>query len=136
MFAFQGKIWFSIAMKIKFIAFVSLIILVPAAWSKEMQISCAIDGHDHFFIYILDLEKLIAKQVDTVPAHQGKLKILENLYIVTLPKTSTRWANNSLINRYSGDLEVELGMPPFGEYKEGNWFLTGQCKKSNSKKLF
>ena len=118
----------------------SLLFHTSAAWSAEVQISCNyqsfLDNSEYQRVYILNLEKLSVSDVAAIPPHEGELQISDNFYQIDFPQTATRATNMAIINRYTGKFEGEVGLPPYGTSKEGNWIRKGRCKKMKNKKLF
>ena len=111
-----------------------------AALAAELKISCnlkrSIDGYESQKIYVFNLEKLSVSDVAAIPPHEGELQISDNFYQIDFPQTATRATNMAIINRYTGKFEGEVGLPPYGTSKEGNWIRKGRCKKMKNKKLF
>ena len=66
----------------------------------------------------------------------GDLAVEQHQYTLTFPKTENRYETHVVVNRYSGRMEFEAGVEPFGELSSKNIFWTGSCEKREHERKF
>ena len=115
----------------------SLILLSSSALASEdgdILLRCSASGSDR--VYVLQQKNGIVKRVDTEETRICKLSVKPYMFKWECKQTDKYWASVAVLNRYSGEFEVEWGDRPFGEYNAANLFASGKCIKGEVKKLF
>jgi hypothetical protein len=102
----------------------------------EFLLTCEMSGGSktHF---VLNPKTQKAKYLNSNDMEVGELTTNEHKYVLHFPEVKDkRYEMVIQVNRYSGKLDWEHGIPPFGSFNAKNIFRSGTCVKGKNKPQF
>ena len=113
-------------MKDIFVLLVILFGLPITAQSKELAMTCNMQGGSRVFIVIFP-ETLESELVYKKTVINGLLTVEDNFFNFVYPPASSRYEIRISVNRRTGALMWEHGTPPFGAFNRRNVHRKGHC---------
>lgn len=127
------------------LAAVLLGLLPGQSWAKgapeedednEVMLVCAMErGWSDLYLRI-NKDEGIAQIVNFTDAPAGELTTNDTDYVLHFPKKDLRWEAVMTVNRYSGEVVWEYGIPPFGVASPDNVLRRGACEQKKALKKF
>ena len=103
---------------------------------NEILLVCTMENKEEVHYFVLNERDRVVKDVGRHIMRVGELTTTENTFIVHLPRTEKTYEMRHTINRYSGILDWEHGVPPFGEQADHNIYRKGVCSEGKNIKKF